>query len=164
GIARHWGRVQTTTPLEKQGRIAAVQQMLSRGKGDTIRGREHFNKICATCHKLHGQGEVIGPDLTGADRKNRELLVRNIVDPSNMIREQYLAHVATLTDGRVLTGLLAESSAETVTLLDAKNKRTVLNRADIDELQESPVSLMAEKLLDTMTEQQIRDLFAYLQA
>ncbi len=163
-IAKHWGRVQTTTPLEKQGRIAAVQQLLNRGKGDVTRGREHYNKVCANCHKLHGQGESIGPDLTGADRKNRELLVRNIVDPSNMIREQYLTHVATSTDGRVLTGLLAESSAETVTLLDAKNKRTVLSRADLDDLQESPVSLMAEKLLDTMTEQQIRDLFAYLQA
>ena len=32
-VARHWGRVQAATPLEKQGRIRAVQQMLARGPG-----------------------------------------------------------------------------------------------------------------------------------
>jgi putative heme-binding domain-containing protein len=72
-------------------------------------------------------------------------------------------HIAALQDGRTLEGLLAESSAETITLLDAKNKRMIVNRADIEELVESPISLMPEKLLDTLTEQQIRDLFAYLQ-
>ncbi len=162
-IAKHWGRVQTTTPLEKQGRIFAVSITLSRGAGDASRGREHFQKVCANCHKLHGNGNMVGPDLTGAERKNRELLIRNIVDPSSMIREQYLTHVAATNDGRVLTGLLAESNADTITLLDAENKRTVLNRQDLDVLQESPASLMPEKLLDALNDQQLRDLFAYLQ-
>jgi len=124
----------------------------------------YFKKVCANCHKLHGEGNSVGPDLTGAERKNRELLIRGIVDPAAAIREQYISHVALTSDGRVLTGLLAESTAETVTLLDAKNVRTVLRRDELDELQESTVSLMPEKLLDDLTEQQIRDLFAYLQA
>jgi putative heme-binding domain-containing protein len=162
-IAKNWGRVQTTTPLEKQGRITAVLQMLLRGPGDPTRGREHFTKICATCHKLHDKGESIGPDLTGADRKNREVLVRNIIDPSAMVREQYITHIAATTDGRILTGLLAESTADTITLVDTQNKRTVLNRADVEALQESSNSFMPEKLLDPLNEQQIRDLFAYLQ-
>ena len=80
-IAKHWGRVQITTPLEKQGRITAVSIILARGTGDAARGREHFEKVCANCHKLHGKG---------------------------------------LTIGRVLSGLLAESNADTITLLDAK--------------------------------------------
>lgn len=163
-INKHFGRVQAATPLQKLGRITAVQQMLLRGPGNATRGQEQFKTICAKCHKLHDQGELVGPDLTGADRKNRDLLVRNVVDPSEAIREQYLAHIATTTDGRILTGLLAESSAETVTLLDAKNTRTVINRADLEDLVESPVSLMPDGLLDPLTEQQIRDLFAFLQA
>jgi putative heme-binding domain-containing protein len=162
-LTKHWGRVQTVTPLEMVGRIAAVSQSLYRGPGDAAAGRVHFEKVCGNCHKLHGKGNAVGPDLTGAERKNRDLLVRNIVDPSAVVREQFIMHVAVTTDGRVLNGLLAESTPETITLLDAKNKRTVLNRGDIDELQESTVSLMPEKLLDPLTEQQIRDLFAYLQ-
>ncbi|MBI3861673.1 MAG: c-type cytochrome, partial [Planctomycetia bacterium] len=108
-------------------------------------------------------GTAVGPDLTGAERKNRELLVRSIVDPSAMIRQEFLAHVAVTKDGQVLTGLLAESTADTITLVDAKNQRTVLKRSDVEELQESAVSLMPEKLLDDLTDQQIRDLIAYLQ-
>src|SRR5262249_18483366 len=76
----------------------------------------------------------------------------------------YLTYVATLKDGRTLTGLLAESTSRTVTLLDAENRRTVVNRRDIDELSESRVSLMPEGLLDALSEQQIRDLFALLRA
>jgi putative heme-binding domain-containing protein len=162
-IDKNWGKVQAATPFEMQGRINAVSQLLYKGPGDAARGRQHFEKVCANCHKLHGFGTAIGPDLTGAERKNRDLLVRNIVDPSAMIRQEFLAHIAATKDGQVLTGLLAESTAETITLVDAKNQRTVLRHSDIEELQESPVSLMPEKLLDELTDQQIRDLIAYLQ-
>jgi putative membrane-bound dehydrogenase-like protein len=163
-VAKNFGRVQPSTPLEKQGRITAVTQVLAQGPGNAAGGREQFEKHCANCHKLHGAGSAVGPDLTGADRKNRDLLARNIIDPSSIIREEFVTHVATTNDGRVLTGLLAESSAQTLTILDAKNKRTTLSRAELEELRESDASLMPDNLLDQLSEQQIRDLFAYLQS
>ncbi|MBT4868226.1 MAG: c-type cytochrome, partial [Planctomycetaceae bacterium] len=163
-VVKTWGKVQPATPLQKQGRISAVTQLLYRGKSDTTRGLIVYEKTCASCHKLHSKGTPIGPDLTGAERKDRQKLIRNVVDPNAEVRPQYISHIAVTTDGRVLTGLLAGSTAETITLLDAKNKRTVLNRADVEELRESTVSLMPEKLLDELTDQQIRDLIAYLQS
>jgi len=113
---------------------------------------------------LHGEGTAIGPDLTGAERKDRVKLIRNIIDPSSEIRPQFIAHIAVTEAGRVITGLLAASDEESITLLDAKNGRTVLRRENLAELRESPVSLMPEKLLDELTDQQIRDLVAYLQS
>ena len=163
-VARIWGRLQPATPLEKQGRISAVTHLLARGQGDPVRGKPLFEKSCANCHKLHGQGTTIGPDLTGAERKDRHKLLTNIIDPGAEIRPQFIANVAVTFDGLVITGLIADSDAETITLLDAKNKRTVLRREDIEELRESTVSLMPEKLLDELTDQQIRDLIAYLQS
>ncbi|MFI5456230.1 MAG: PVC-type heme-binding CxxCH protein [Isosphaerales bacterium] len=163
-IEKTWGKVRAATPFETQGRLNAVLQSLSKGHGDAARGRQYFEKTCANCHKLHGSGAAVGPDLTGAERKNRELLVQNIVDPSAVIRQEFMAHVAVTKDGQVLTGLLAESTSETITLVDSKNQRTVLKRSDLEELKESPVSLMPEKLLDDLTDQQIRDLVAYVQA
>lgn len=164
GIVRYWGVVQVATPLEKQGRITAISQILSRGSGDPVRGREVFARVCANCHKLFGEGNSVGPDLTGAERKNRDLLLRNIVDPSAMIRPQFITHVVTTLDGRVLTGLLADSTDDTLTLLTAKNERMVLRRSEVEEIQESPVSLMPDNLLDELTDQQIRDLLALLQS
>jgi putative heme-binding domain-containing protein len=163
-IEKHWGKVQPATAFEMQGRINAVSQLLYRGPGDTAQGRKLFEKSCATCHKLHDLGIALGPDLTTAERKDRESLVRNIVDPSSVIRQEFLAYAVATSDGRILTGLLAESKADTITLVDAKNQRTVLRRSDIDELKESTVSLMPEKILEELTDQQIRDLFAYLQS
>jgi len=162
-VTRTWGQIQQATPLQQQGRISAVSQLISRGKGDPTLGLQIYEKNCASCHKLHGKGIAIGPDLTGAERKDRLKLIRNIVDPSSEIRPQFISHVALTSDGRVITGLLAESDAESVTLLDAKNQRTVLSRSDLEELRESTASLMPEKLLDQLTDQQIRDLLAYVQ-
>lgn len=163
-VAGIWGQVQPATPLQLQGRISAVTQTLSRGKGDAVTVAAIFTKACANCHKLHGKGNVIGPDLTGAERKDRRKLVQNIVDPNSEIRPQYISHVAVTREGRVLTGLLADSDADSITLLDAKNNRTRLRRADLEELRESKTSLMPEKLLDQLTDQQIRDLVAYVQS
>ena len=162
-VEKQWGKIRAATPFETQGRINAVLQLLAKGRGDACAGRPYFEKTCANCHKLHGTGAAVGPDLTAAERKNRELLVQNIVDPSAVIRQEFLSHVAATKDGQVLTGLLAESTADTITLVDSKNQRTVLKRGDLEELKESPVSLMPEKLLDDLTDQQIRDLVAYLQ-
>jgi type 1 glutamine amidotransferase len=85
------------------------------------------------------------------------------VDPSAVIRKEYVAYVVTTTNGRLLTGLIAESTPNTLTLLDAKNERTRLSRDEIEEMKPSPQSLMPEGLLDDLTDQEIRDLFGHLQ-
>src|SRR5439155_19407935 len=134
------------------------------GKGDPAKGQPLFKQHCATCHTLFGEGNKVGPDLTSADRKGRELLMLNIVDPSAVIRPEFAAYTLLTTDGRLLTGLVVEASEQAVTLVDAKNEKTTVPRDKIDQLKPSPVSLMPEKLLDELTDQEVRDLFSYLQS
>ena len=162
-IEKHWGRIAPATAKEKRQRITALTKILSQGNGDLARGNLLFEKICANCHKLHGKGNQVGPDLTGADRRNLSVLLANIVDPSAMIRQQYIAHIVVTADGRVLNGLLADANAKTITLLDARNNRIILAREDIEEIKESSVSLMPEKLFADLEESEIRDLMRYLQ-
>jgi putative membrane-bound dehydrogenase-like protein len=162
-IAKHWGKITPATTGEKLTQIRNLGATLSRGAGDHVAGKAIFTKNCATCHTLYGEGGKIGPDLTGADRKNRVYLMTQIVDPSAIIRQEFLAYVVNTKDGRALTGLMVESTPETVTLVDAKNVRSVLRRDQIDEMKASPVSLMPEKLLEPLDDKQLRDLFAYLQ-
>jgi hypothetical protein len=50
-----------------------------------------------------------------------------------------------------------------VTLLDAQGQRTTLDRARLEALEPSPVSLMPEGLLKGLRPREVRDLFAYLQ-
>ncbi len=162
-IAKHWGKITPATAGEKLTQIRNINSTLSKAVGDRVAGKALFTKNCAACHTLFGEGGKIGPDLTGADRKNRDWLLTQIVDPSAVIRQEYLAYIVNTKDGRTLNGLMVEQTPETVTLVDAKNVRTVLRRDQIDDLKASPISLMPEKLLEPLDEQQLRDLFAYLQ-
>ena len=65
---------------------------------------------------------------------------------------------------RFLTGLIAEQSADRITILAANNERATIARDQIKTLQESPVSLMPENLLNGLKPQELRDLFSYLQS
>jgi putative membrane-bound dehydrogenase-like protein len=164
-LQKHWGKVGPATPGDKLAQIAAVKNMIGKhGKGDPVLGKPLFTKICATCHTLFDEGSKVGPELTGQDRKNLDLLLNHIIDPNAMIRPEYQAHKVRTTDGQVLTGLLVEQTAQTITLLDAQNNRTVIPQAKIEANAPSETSLMPEKLLDPLKDDEIRHLLAYLQS
>jgi putative heme-binding domain-containing protein len=161
-VEKLWGQVRPANSREKQGRIMAVSQILAKGPGDAKRGKPLVVKLCLNCHQLFGEGAKIGPDLTAVDRKNLEVLLPNIIDPSAVIREGYQQYNVVSADGRILAGLLAESTAEKVTVLDAKGVRTTLRKKEIESLTRSDTSLMPEGIVDVLSDQELRDLFAYL--
>jgi putative heme-binding domain-containing protein len=163
-VTARWGAIRTTTPREKEGLIKAVSITLSRGSGNLSNGHKLFVKNCAICHRLYGEGNQIGPDLTAADRKNLNVLLPNVIDPSAVIRPEFRCYNVVLDDGRILTGLLADANDSTVTVLDAKNQRTVVKRSDIEELKVSETSLMPENVLLPLGDQDLCDLFAYIRA
>lgn len=165
-VEKHFGKLAPATAGEKQARIAWLNRELQiGGRGDPARGKVLFTKHCAACHQLHGEGGKVGPDLTTADRKNRGYMLSQIVDPSGYIRPEYVVHNVTTTDGRKLSGIVAESSAESVTLVNVVNdqpQKAVVAKGDIEDMRPSAVSLMPEKLLDTLGYPEIVDLFAYM--
>ncbi|MEZ0276772.1 MAG: c-type cytochrome, partial [Roseimicrobium sp.] len=118
--------------------------------------------VCAACHQLYGQGNHIGPDLTGSGRHDLSYLLDNIVDPSAMVAADYRMTVMTLKDGRILSGNIAAKTQRTVTL-KMVGQETTVERTEIAKQEEFPMSLMPEGLLLTLNEQQQRDLIAYLQ-
>ena len=165
-VEKHFGKFAAATPGEKQARISWLGAALSRnGPTDLAKGKALFTKHCATCHTLHGEGGKVGPDLTTADRKNRGYMLTHSVDPSAYIRPEFMVHTVATADGRKLSGIVAESGAESVILVNVVNDqptKTVVAKKDIDDLKPSAVSLMPEKLLDTLKDAEVADLFAYL--
>ncbi len=164
-VEKHYGKLAPATAGEKQARITWLNVALGRAKpGDPANGKMLFTKHCAVCHQLHGEGGKVGADLTTADRKNRGYLLAQIVDPSGYIRPEFVVHSVLTKDDRKLSGIVTETG-ESIVLTNVVNDqvvKTTIAKADIADLKPSPVSLMPEKLLDTLTEPQISDLFAYM--
>jgi putative heme-binding domain-containing protein len=131
--------------------------------GDPTQGQVLFAKHCGNCHQLHGVGNKVGPDLTTANRMDRTALLANLVDPSAVVRREYISYIVQTVSGRVLNGLLAEQDAASVTILDAQNQRIKMSRDEIEQIRPSPISLMPEKLLEELSPEQLRDLFSYLE-
>lgn len=127
-------------------------------------GRQLFDQQCARCHTLFGKGGKVGPDLTTYRRDDIEAMLLNIINPNAEIREGFATSVVATTDGRVLSGVVVEQDNNVVVLRSDEGKEINLPRAEIAELQTKPTSLMPEGLLNQLSEQQIRDLFAYLRS
>jgi putative heme-binding domain-containing protein len=170
-IEKRWGKIQPDSPEEKRNSINSLKLLLipsgtvgRETKGNFAEGKRIFQAVCANCHKLFGEGNSVGPDLTSADRKSVDSLLANIVTPSAYIRPEFVSFSAELRDDSVIDGLMVDSTPSAVTLLDRNNTRHLLARERIRELKESALSLMPESLLEALPPQQVIDLFAYLQA
>jgi putative heme-binding domain-containing protein len=69
--------------------------------------------------------------------------------------------IVDLKDGRVLTGIVGEKKERTLSIQSLNEKLTV-ERSEIENIQPSSVSLMPDGLLDTLNDDEKRDLIAYL--
>jgi putative heme-binding domain-containing protein len=158
-----WGEVRDTTQ-DKQKQLERYKALLTPTylrRANLSNGRLVYSKTCQQCHMLYGEGGKIGPDLTGSNRGNLDYLLSNILDPSAEVAQDYRMSVVTTKTGRVLTGMVVERTPQRLTLQTA-TERLVLATEDVEQVQDSPQSMMPEGQLDALTREQVRDLMAYL--
>lgn len=163
-VIKLWGNVSPPTPEERLAEIRRLNNDLRAGAGQVHAGQLVFAKHCAVCHQLAGQGAKVGPDLTHVNRADKDYLLLQLVDPNAIIRKEFLAYTVVTTAGQTVSGLIAEQTPASLTLIAAKAEKTVIPMSDIEELRESTTSLMPENILKQLPPQELRDLFAYLQA
>ena len=162
-VRKHWGQLGMNRG-EKLAEVRRLSNDLRASAGRAEVGHALFKKHCAACHQLFGEGTKLGPDLTSANRKDREFLLVSLVDPSSMIRKEYSSFIVETRDGRVLTGMATTRDDSSVTLINAKNEKTTIPIGEIETLKESPVSLMPDDLYRQLKPQDLRDLFSYLES
>jgi len=163
-VSKHWGVMRGETREDKLAEVRRLNNDLRAGPGDLDRGRLLFRDRCAICHRLFGEGENIGPDLSNANRHDRDFLLISLVDPSGVVRKEYQAYQVALSDGRLLSGLVVEETPEAITFRDGKGTRSRVTRSEVLEFKESNVSLMPESLYKDFSPQQMRDLFSFLES
>ncbi len=150
--------------LPNADRQKVIEELISitTDKGDPVAGKTAFKKVCAKCHTHSGEGTKVGPDLTGMAVHPKKELVIHLLDPSRSVEGNYRAYTVLVDDGRVLTGLLASESKTAVELIDAEGKKQVVQREQIEELQQSQKSLMPEGFEKQLTKVELTDLLEFL--
>jgi putative membrane-bound dehydrogenase-like protein len=161
-VNKHWGTIRTTRDPAREQFVGEMRKLIRSTKGDPHKGIEVFNRICGQCHKIHGQGQDVGPDITSNGRASFEQLLSNVFDPSLVIGAIYQARTVQAADGRIVTGLLVEDSPQRIVLKVQGGKLETIAREDVDAMKVSELSLMPEGLEKQLQPQEIADLFAYI--
>ncbi|MBI3407558.1 MAG: c-type cytochrome [Planctomycetes bacterium] len=162
-LTKVWGQLQTTS-AEKKTLIAEFKAKLTPqvlANGNASAGRVVFKKLCAQCHVLYGEGQKIGPDLTGSGRADLHYVLENIIDPSAVIGRDYQLTNIVTGAGRLISGIVVEETDRSVTVQTA-TERLTLATSDIEERHLSKVSMMPEGLVERMSFEELRDLVRYL--
>lgn len=144
-------------------RVPAVLAALKE-KPDLEEGRVLFQSICGACHKSHGIGVSVGPDLDAEFQRAPEVILRDVLFPSEAARPGYETLRVKTQRGETLLGIAASDSPTSVTLkLPGGTERTVLRkRAEIRTLRN--VSLMPAGLGDALKPEQVASIIAFLRS
>jgi putative heme-binding domain-containing protein len=162
-LDRLWGisRSSSEAKLDEIKKYKHIVGMSNGEPSNLSNGRAMFNRVCASCHKLYGQGGEIGPDITGSDRKNLHYILSNIIDPNAEIPNDYRTSVIRMKDNRVLVGVVRSRELKTITVV-TPSEVIFLPKSDVDKIDSQNFSIMPEGLIRVFNDQELRDLISYL--
>ena len=162
-------QVATPRPLVKEWTQDEILKLAESGlKGRNFeQGRAMFGATqCANCHRFQEAGSIGGPDLSVvANRFNVRDLVDAILEPSKVVSDQYQASTFVMANGKQHTGRLVNLSGENIMIVPnllAPDEQISIKQKDIEEVIPSKLSLMPTGLLNTLHEDELLDLLAYL--
>jgi putative heme-binding domain-containing protein len=154
------GREWTTADL------VALEAKLQKGRNFKNGERAYAAARCVVCHRFGGDGGATGPDLTQvAGRFTLKDLAESIVEPSKVVSDQYRASVVTTVTGKTVTGqVVSEVNGKLVIVTDPEDSTKVVEvpKDEVETIKPSAVSLMPEKLINVLNEDEVLDLLAYL--
>ena len=163
----------STGPSRKFVKMWALGELEEEAKSlsgrSFAKGKEMFSAAgCIKCHTFAGEGSKLGPDLTKVSEKYKgDKLLRQILEPSTEINEQFRAQVFQTGDGDVVTGVVVKEDAQSVhvvTNLLLPNEVKVLAKDKIAARKPSELSPMPTGMLVTLQRDEILDLVAYLES
>ncbi|WP_149277037.1 c-type cytochrome [Pareuzebyella sediminis] len=136
---------------------------------DFEQGRNMFLATnCISCHAMRGEGSNIGPDLTQVGtRFSPEDMLKAIIDPNDVISDQYNTTVFSLKDGNSIVGRLISEEGDTYKVSQNPYAPDVIREIPKDQVtgtKMSTVSLMPPGTINRLGPDEVKDLLAYLVA
>lgn len=156
-------------PVIKQWTKAEVAPLLETKlvRRDFDRGKAMFAAAnCYKCHRFDGDGGAVGPDLTIlSGRFSAQDILESVMEPDKVISDQYAAVSVVTSDGKTFVGRISNFDDGKITInTDMLDPTAIvdIDPKDIEELQTATVSMMPSGLLNTLNQDELLDLFAFL--
>ncbi|MDB6172389.1 MAG: putative rane-bound dehydrogenase [Chthoniobacteraceae bacterium] len=145
-----------------RARVVASYSGVEKLRADPSRGRTFYTQICATCHRLHGEGRELGPDLGTIVGKPDDWILTALFDPNQAIEARYIAQHLILNNGNELVGLLVGETGNNITLRTPEGVEQAVLRSELRSIKPLGRSLMPEGLESVLKPQDVADLLGYL--
>ncbi|MAT11117.1 MAG: dehydrogenase [Rhodopirellula sp.] len=155
-----------TTDNQRQDLIKRYLTVTLQEGGDVTRGEELFTKNCSACHRLNNKGAAVGPNLHGLKNKSSEFLTTHILDPNKAVEDKFRNYSILTIRGKIITGLVTEQTAISLTVTAAKGEATTILRKDIEEdgLKRTGQSMMPVGLEKFLSPEGMTDVISFIQA
>lgn len=156
------GAALAETLLPRDSELA--QQTVQAGElGEWKRlGQQVFQRDCAACHQLAGQGAVVGPQLDGIHRRGLERVLEDVLLPNQNVDHAFRSQVLLLNSGQILVGLVQAEDEAAVQMTDPQGKARTIPVADIEERRMTPQSLMPNDISHSYSDTTLFGLMVYL--
>ncbi|MDR3402583.1 MAG: c-type cytochrome [Chthoniobacter sp.] len=131
-------------------------------KGDAAKGHATFQARCTLCHRFHGEGNSVGPELDASAAAGREKLMGNILEPSREITAGFNMAIVETKSGERVAGVVAAETDGTVSLKTPGGFLRNFPRIDVSQVERSSRSLMPDGIEAGLTPQDMADLLEFL--
>ena len=132
--------------------------------GDISAGRMAFVESCSKCHRAHGLGGSLGPNLSGITlQRSLASLVASVRDPDASVRRGYKPVRLVTSGGYEINGLIKSEDAFSMQLQDDTERLRSVTKADLQTVERLSGSLMPEFAPFELIDQELFDIFNFLQ-
>ncbi len=137
------------------------------GEASIENGRRVFASpklgMCSTCHRADGIGSSAGPDLTQiAAQTDRSYILESILKPNRNLAPQWETFQITTTDGQSRTAFQIAERGGNHVYADLTGQTFDVKIDDIVNRERLTTSIMPEGLVSKLTDEELRDLLAFL--
>jgi putative heme-binding domain-containing protein len=133
-------------------------------KGSWLHGRRLFfgPTACSTCHTIRGEGIPVGPDLSNLIFRDRESVLKDILQPSATINPDHTASKVKFTDGEEASGIVRVLNDQKIILRQGGGVETERPRREVASIEPLKTSLMPEGFGTALSAAQQEDLLTFL--
>jgi len=136
--------------------------------GDPEKGKALFydpegQVYCSKCHRVHGKGGEVGPDLSHAGTsRTAEFLLESILDPKAVITSGYATVLILTREGKFITGIKEVEDDSGMEIVDKEGREIYIRKEEIKKYKTQKISMMPGNFKDLLEVQEVADILAYL--